>query len=170
MKTLLLLFVFALLFVNLSYSQEIQLPPAIDNEYFTLSVGDWVSDEYEFMGMKWTDETTVNWILNNQFLEMKSVSTSDQGFKYEAVSYMTVDNEGNIKAWMFDLFGMQNVSEYTGKTDSSTCTMEGGNEYMKSTGTVSIEDNVTTQSMTFTYPDKEGNTITQEMTIISRKK
>jgi len=170
MKTLISFFVIALIFVNLSYSQEIQLPPAIDNEYFTLSVGEWESDEYEFMGMKWTDVTTANWILNNQFLEMKSVSTSEQGFMYEAVSYMTVDNEGNLKAWMFDLFGIQNVSEYTGKTDGNTCTMEGGNEYMKSTGTVSIEDNVTTQKMTFTYPDKEGNTVTQEMTIISRKK
>lgn len=170
MKTLLSLFVIVLVFVNISYSQDFQPPPPIDNEYFTLSVGDWVSDEYEFMGMKWTDETTVNWILNNQFLEMKSISTSDQGFKYEAVSYMTVDSEGNIKAWMFDLFGMQNVSEYTGKTDGSTCTMEGGNDYMTSKGTVSIEDNVSTHSMTFTWSDKDGNPVTQEMTIVSRKK
>jgi len=170
MKTLLSFILLTFIFTGTSFSQDFQPPPPIDNEYFTLSVGDWVSDEYEFMGMKWTDETTVNWILNNQFLEMKSVSTSDQGFTYEAVSYMTVDNEGNVKAWIYDIFGMQNISEYTGKTEGNTCTMEGGNEYMKSSGTVSIEDNVTTQTMTFTYPDKDGNPVIQEMTTISRKK
>jgi hypothetical protein len=56
MKTLLSIILLAFIFTGTSFSQDFQPPPPIDNEYFTLSVGDWVSDEYEFMGMKWTEE------------------------------------------------------------------------------------------------------------------
>jgi hypothetical protein len=90
--------------------------------------------------------------------------------KYESIGYMTADNEGNVKAWFFDIWGMDGAGIYTGKTDGSTSTMEGGNKWMKSKGTITIEDGVMTQVFTFTYPDKEGKQITEEMTIISRKK
>ncbi len=48
--------------------------------------------------------------------------------------------------------------------------MEGGDGILENTGSSFKGGNGTKTKKTFTYPDKEGNTVTQEMTIISRKK
>ena len=56
-----------------------KLPPAIDNAFLKSCEGSWVSDEYEYMGMKWHDEAEINWILNNQYLEMKITTFGPKG-------------------------------------------------------------------------------------------
>ena len=73
------------------------MPPPIENEFFNESVGTWISDEYEMMGMKCIDETTFNWVLNNQFLEMKLVSNTGTDNKFQTIGYMGVDKDGNMK-------------------------------------------------------------------------
>ena len=169
MKTLLSIILLAFIFAGSSFAQEFNPPPAIDNEFANESIGSWVSEEYELMGMKWKEESTINWVLNKQFLEMKSVSTSDKGVKYESIGYMTVDAEGNLKAWFFDIWGMEGVGIYTGKVDGLTGTMEGENDFMKSKSTMVIENGVFKHNMSFTYPDEEGNEVTMDVEIISYK-
>ena len=169
MKTSLLTIVLFLFLNNISYSQGFKVPPAIENEFFTESVGTWISDEYEMMGTTWTDETTFNWVLNNQFLEMRSVSNSSKDSKLETIGYISVDKEGNMKGWFFDIMGMDGVVEFMGKVDGMTASIEGGNKYMKSTGTLQIEDGVMTQEFKFTFSDPDGNDQTMELTTISRK-
>jgi hypothetical protein len=158
-----------LICVGNSYSQGFKVPPAVESEYLNESVGTWISDEYEMMGMSWTDETTFNWVLNNQFLEMRSISNSSTDKKFETIGYISVDKEGNMKGWFFDIMGMDGVGVFKGKVDGMTATMQGGNEYMKSTGTVHLEDGVMTHAFKFTFSDPDGNEQTMEMTTISRK-
>ena len=169
MKTLLSIIIFFLIFVCNLYSQGFKVPEAIENEFFEQSIGTWISDEYEFFGMTWTNGTTINWLLNKQFLEMKSVSNSSTDKKFETIGYMSVDKKGNMKGWFFDIMGMEGIGEFTGKVNGMTATMEGGNKYMKSTGTLQIEDGVMTQAFKFTFSDPDGNEQSMEMTIISRK-
>lgn len=170
MKTFLTISVLTFILTINSFSQGFKVPPPIENEFFNESVGTWVSDEYEMMGMKWTDETTINWVLNNQFLEMKSVSNSNTEMKFNTIGYISVDNDGNLKGWFFDIMGLEGVGEFSGKVDGMSATMEGGNTYMKSKGMIKIEDGVMTQSFSFTYPDDEGNEQTMELTTTARKK
>ncbi len=169
MKTLLIIIVLTFIFTFNSFAQGFKIPPAIENEFFNESVGTWITDEYEMMGMHWTDESTFNWVLNNQFLEMRSTSNSSTDMKFQTIGYIGVDKEGNLKGWFFDIMGIEGVSEFTGKVDGMTATMEGGNNYMKSKGTMTIEGGIMTQTFSFTYPDEEGNEQTLELTTISRK-
>ena len=169
MKTLLTIIALTFIFSINAFSQGFKIPPAIENEFFNESVGTWISDEYEMMGMKSTDETTFNWVLNNQFLEMNSVSNTGTDNKFQTIGYIGVDKDGNMKGWFFDIMGMEGVTEFTGKVDGMTATIEGGNKYMKSKGTMTIEGGVMTQTFSFTYQDEEGNDQTMELTTISRK-
>ncbi|MFC2093217.1 hypothetical protein ACFLSV_04890 [Bacteroidota bacterium] len=169
MKTLLTIIVLSFILTINSFSQGFKVPPPIENEFFNASVGSWVSDEYEVMGMKCIDETTFNWALNNQFLEMKSVSNTGTDNKFQTIGYMGIDKDGNMKGWFFDIMGMEGVTEFTGKVNGMTATIEGGNKYMKSKGTMTIEGGVMTQTFSFTYQDEEGNEQTMELTTTSRK-
>jgi hypothetical protein len=169
-KISVLLFVFATACSTVFAQDEMKPPPPIDNKYFDASVGNWVSDEYEMMGMKWVDETSVNWVLNKQFLEIKSKSRSDKGITYEQLGYITADKDGNVKCWFFDAWGIEGASEFTGKTEGSSCTMEGGNKWMKSSSKMSIDNNVMVYDMKYTMPGKDGKEVTSEMKINYRKK
>lgn len=170
MKTLLSIIFLTFIFTINSYSQGFKVPPPIENEFFNESVGTWISDEYEMMGTKWTDETVFNWVLNNQFLEMKSVSNNGTDNKFQTIGYISVDKDGNMKGWFFDIMGLEGVSEFSGKVDGMSATMEGGNTYMKSNGMIKIEGGVMTQTFSFTYSDEEGKEQTMELTTIARKK
>lgn len=169
-KILSLLFVFAALGSTAFSQDEMKPPPPIDNKFFDASVGNWVSDEYEFMGMKWVDEAAINWTLNKQFLEMTFHSKSDKGMTYEQIGYLTADKDGNVKCWFFDTWGIEGASEFTGKTDGMTCTMDGGNKWMKSSGKMTFDNNVMAYDMKYTMPGKDGKDVSGEMKVNYRKK
>jgi hypothetical protein len=170
MKTILSVLVLSLLLPLSSFAQNMQPPPPIDDEFFNNSIGDWVSDEYEMMGMKWTDETNVNWALGKQFLVISTKSKSDKGANYESIGYVTMDKDKNVKMWFFDNWGMEGVSEFTGKVEGNTQTMEGGNKWMKSSGTITVDNGVMTQQMKFTMPGPEDKSVTKELKVVYRKK
>jgi hypothetical protein len=170
MKTILFFLVLSLLFSLSSFAQDMQPPPPIDDEFFNNSVGDWVSEEYEMMGMKWTDEINVSWALGKQFLVISSKSKSDKGMNYESIGYVTMDKDKNAKMWFFDNWGMDGVSEFTGKIEGNTQTMEGGSKWMKSSGTITIDNGVMTQQMKFTMPGPEDKSVTQELKVVYKKK
>jgi len=167
--------IFSILFLSLLlpagiFAQDMQPPPPIDNEFFNNSVGDWVADEYEMMGMKWTEEVNISWALNKQFIVITTKSKSDKGVPYESIGYMTVDKEGSTKTYFFDNWGMEGITEFTGKIDGNISTMEGGNKWMKSKGKMTIEKGVMTNEMTFTMPGPDGKDVTQDMKIVYKKK
>jgi hypothetical protein len=171
MKKILAILFVSTAFAGLAFSQdEMKPPPPIDNKFFDGSVGNWVSDEYEMMGFKWTDEMSVNWVLNKQFLEIKSMSKSDKGMTYEQLGYLTADKEGNVKCWFFDVWGIEGASEFTGKVDGMACTMAGGNKWMKSKGKITVENNVMSHDMSYTMPGADGKETSGEMKVTYKKK
>jgi hypothetical protein len=170
MKTLFSILVLSLLIPSGIFAQDMQPPPPIENEFFNSSIGDWAADEYEMMGMKWTEETNVSWALGSQFLVITTKSKSDKGMTYESIGYMTMDKDKNTKTWFFDNWGYEGVTEFTGKIEGNTSTMEGGNKWMKSTGKMTIENGVMTNEITFTMPGPDGKDVTQNMKVIYRKK
>ena len=170
MKTIILIFVFSFLLPMGLFAQDMQPPPPINNEFFNASIGDWISDEYEMMGMKWKEDVNISWALNKQFVVITSKSTSDKGMSYESVGYMTADKEGNTKTYFFDNWGMEGIMEFTGKIEGSTSTMEGGNKWMKSKGKMIMEKGVMVNEMTFTMPGADGKDVTQDMKITYKRK
>ncbi len=170
MKTIILTFVFSFLLPMGLLAQDMQPPPPIENEFFNSSIGNWVSDEYEMMGMKWTEEMNISWALNKQFVVITTMSTSDKGMPYESVGYMTVDKEGNTKTYFFDNWGMEGISEFTGKINGMTATMEGGNKWMKSKGKITMEGGKMHNEMSFTMPGSDGKDVTQDMKIAYKRK
>jgi len=172
MKKLSLALFVLFLFAGAGFSQEMGLPPAVDNKLLNALPGDWVSEPYDFMGMKWQDEVNIKWILNNQFLELTGVTKMvDGGFSFGVLSLMTADKDGNFKSWGFDDWGMMNTGEFTGKIDGMKLTMEGGGEFMKGKGMFEIKDGKLYQEFTFTMKDMQtGQDVTQTMKLIYNKK
>lgn len=170
MKTLISIFILSLLLPAGVFAQDMQPPPPIDNVFFNSSIGDWVSDEYEMMGMKWTEEMNVSWALGNQFLVISSISKSNTNMKYESVGYMTMDKDKNTKIWFFDNWGFEGASEFTGKIEGNISTMEGGNKWMKSKGKMTIENGVMTNEISFTMPGPDGKEVSQDMKVVYKRK
>lgn len=170
MKHTIRVFIFSLLLSIPVFAQEMQPPPPIDNKFFDASVGSWVSDPYEMMGMKWTDEANVEWALNKHFLVLKVTSKSDKNMAYEQIGYMSADKDGNVKMWFFDTWGMDAVTEFTGKTDGLTCTIDGGNKFMKNSGKITINGADMTQEMKYTMPGEGGKETSGELKVIYKKK
>lgn len=170
MKTIFSALILSFLLPTGIFAQDMQPPPPIDNEYFNNSIGDWVSEEYEMMGMKWNEEMNVSWALGKQFLVITSQSKSDKGMSYESVGYMTMDKDKNTKLIFFDNWGYEGISEFTGKLEGNIATMEGGNKWMQSKGKMTIDAGVMTNEMSFTMPGPDGNEVTQDMKVIYKKK
>ena len=81
-------------------------PPApIKSATLDAMTGTWVSDTYEMMGMKFTDEVTISMILNGQFLQLDIKSNSDAGFNFEGKGIMVPSADGTITGWVFDNYG-----------------------------------------------------------------
>jgi hypothetical protein len=165
------LYVFILLIaaVNL-YGQEMKLPPPVDNALFNQFVGKWVSDPYEMMGTKWVDEAEFNWILNHQFLEMKIVTTGDNGFVFKSYGIMAVDDKGNYKSWGFDDWGPTSVAYHEGKVEGNRLTSKGGNEFMKGSLDMIVEGETAKQDITFSYKDEQGKETSGSMKLVYHKK
>jgi hypothetical protein len=150
--------IFSVLFLSLLLpagilAQDMQPPAPINNKVLEESIGNWISDEYEMMGMKWNEEMNVSWALNKQFIVVNSKSVSDKGMVYESVGYMTLDSDNNVKVYFFDNWGYEGISEFNGKMTGNVCTMEGGNKWMKSKGKMTFESGTMTNEINFTMRD-----------------
>lgn len=167
-----ILILFAILFTaGLSFSQDDMKPPApVDNSFLKMSEGNWVSEPYEFMGMKWTDESNLKWVLNNQFLEIRTKSSSDKGMVMNMYGLMSADKDGNFKAWFFDDFGLMSASTFEGKTEGNKLTMTGGGPMSKGSGMITIDGGKMIQDFTFTMKGKDGKDETISMKVTSMKK
>ena len=137
MKKLFILLLFAMFITTIARSQEIKLPPPVENEFFNKCEGKWISEPYEFMGMKWTDETTFSWILNKQFMEMRVTTKSAGGdFSFNSYGIMGVDKDGKYKSFGFDEWGWADISISDGKITGNKLISSGKSDFMKFSGTM----------------------------------
>ena len=171
MKKILLVLFILLTALNISYSQDMNLPPPVDNEFLKACVGDWVSEPYEFYGMKWQDEISIKWILNNQFLEMRGISkTIDGSFSFNVMSIITTDKDGNFKSWGFDDWGITSAGSSTGKIEGMKLDLEGKSDWGSSKGTMTLEGNKMFQDFIFDTKDETGKTVSQSIKLVYNKK
>jgi hypothetical protein len=152
------------------YSQDMKLPPAIDNSFLKSCEGSWVSDEYEYMGMKWHDEAEIRWILNNQYLEMKITTYGPNGFAFRSLALMTADPEGNYRQWTFDDFGLMDAGFFEGKIDGNILRIKGGTKTSSASIVLTMEENVMTEEVSFNQKDDKGREIKISIKVIYRKR
>lgn len=110
------------------FAQEMMPPEPIKSPLMESMIGTWVSEPYEMMGSKMTDVVTHSMILNGQFMEIDVKSTADNNsFVYEAKGFIAPDKDGSFSGWMYDIFGKNGITTYTGTSD--------GNNKLSMTGT-----------------------------------
>lgn len=170
MRNLLCALVFLLLVTEASLpQQEINLPPSINNEFFNQCEGTWISEPYNFWGMSWTDEISLKWILNGQFMQLNGISKAENGFSMKSMVILSVDSDRNVKSWGFDEFGGE-VAYFEGKINGMILTMEGGTKNNKGKYTLEINSNTMNQRGEFTVVDpKTGNRNVEEFEITYKK-
>lgn len=167
-KIIFLLSIFFLMEMGL-YAQEMKLPPAVDNAFLKACEGEWISDEYELMGMLWRNETKAEWILNNQFIETKTTINGQGGLTFKSYSIMTADKGGYFKQWSFDEWGEKYSGFFEGKTEGTKLSLKGGTINSNGSGEIIIDGNVMTQNLTFIEQNPEGKIDTTSLKIIFRK-
>ena len=146
------------------------MPPANDNSLFKSIVGNWTSEPYEFMGVKWVDEAEFKWILNNQFLEMDVVTTGDNGLSFKSMGILSVDKEGNYKSWGFDEWGAMDIAYSEGKVEGNKIKSTGGSQLWKGSTEIAVDGNITTEVMNYTMKDEQGKETSSTMKLIYHKK
>ena len=167
-----LFFLLLLGFINIwnLKAQDMKLPPANNNSLFKQIAGTWISEPYDFMGVKWTDEAEFNWILNNQFMEMKVNTKGDNGFSFKSYGILSVDEEGNYKSWGFDEWGPVNAVYFEGRVQGNKLTSTGGSKYMKSSSEITVEGNTTTEVVTYSTKDDSGKETSSSLQLIYHRK
>lgn len=171
MKKTILILIILILLTNISFSQDMKLPPPVDNEFLKACVGDWISETYEFYGMKWNDEISVKWILNNQFLEIRGISkTIDGSFSFNVISIMTADKDGNFRSWGFDDWGITSAGSSTGKIEGMELKLEGKSDWGSSKGTMILEGDKMFQDFIFDTKDETGKNVSQSIKLVYNKK
>lgn len=105
---------FSLLFVTAAYSQE--PPKPVESAYFDKWVGEWTG-EGDFGGRKQNQMITCKWDLNHQFLsvEVKAKDSETLQEVYSGKGFYTIDKEGNVAGYWFDIFGTEGISLSKGK-------------------------------------------------------
>ncbi|MCY7361109.1 MAG: hypothetical protein LH629_03430 [Ignavibacteria bacterium] len=173
MKTIkfILVLTITVLLTSKTYSQGMMPPEPVKSPVMESMMGTWVSEPYEMFGMKMTDEIIQSMILNGQFLEIGVQSMSPDGFKYEGKGIMVPDKDGSFTGWMFDIFGKNGITTYTGKTEDNKMTMTGISPMMTENREIIMDGDKMTQNVSFLMKDEKGNVMPEmKMTIIYNKK
>ncbi len=153
------------------FSQGMNPPAPIKSATLDAMTGNWVSETYEMMGMKFTDEVTISMILNGQFLQLDIKSNSDAGFNFEGKGIMVPSADGTITGWVFDNYGKDDITTYTGEYGNGKMTMIGKNAMMKENREITVDGNIMTQNVTYIMNDGKGNDMPpMAIKIVSKKK
>ncbi|MBL8007469.1 MAG: hypothetical protein JNJ56_08060 [Ignavibacteria bacterium] len=173
MKNLKLLVTILFLFLisTPAFPQGMTLPDPIKAPMLEAMSGTWVSDTYEMMGMKFNDEVTQKMILNGQFMEIDIMSKGDNGFNYEGKGIMVPGTDGSFTGWVFDVFGKNGITTYTGKLEEGKLTMKGLSEMMTEHREIMVDGDNMTQNVSFLMKDASGKEMPEmKMTIKYKKK
>lgn len=170
LKTLIaILFLFTI--SDHAFPQGMSLPDPVKSPMLEAMSGTWVSDTYEMMGMKFNDEVTQKMILNGQFMEVDIMSNGDNGFKYEALGIMVPGKDGSFTGWVFDVFGKNGITTYTGNLEEGKLTMKGVSEMMTEHREIIVDGDNMTQNVSFLMKDASGKEMPEmKMTIKYKRK
>lgn len=170
-KLNLALILFALFISSNVFSQGMQPPKPIESELLNSMVGTWVSEPYEMMGMKMTDEVTQSMILNGQFFEVKVKSKGENGFDYEGLVIMAPSSDGTMTGTGYDIFGKNAITSYTGTSDGKTVYLTGTSNWGNETRNITMDGNIMTQNVIFKMKGPDGKEMPEmTMTISYNKK
>lgn len=149
-------FLIALLFTTNAFSQGMIPPEPVNLEVLNKSLGTWVSEPYDMMGMKMSDEVTMSLILNGQFLEVKVKSKADNGFEYNALVIMAPSADGTMTGTGYDIFGKNAITNYTSTSKDNTIYMSGVSSWGTETRNITMDGNIMTQNVIMNMKGADG--------------
>lgn len=164
----LILVVLMLLVSGKIYSQGMVPPNPIKSAFIDASLGTWVSEPYDMMGMKMTDEVTHKMILNGQFMEI-DVKGTGQGFTYEAKGIIAPSADGTLTGWFFDIFGKDGIGNYTGTANGTSVNLLGSGNWGTEKRNITIDGDTMIHDVTFNFKDPSGKD-TPPMTMVIKYK
>jgi len=150
-------------------SQEMAPPPPVEIPFFNLIEGKWVSEPYQAMGKTFTDEADQDWKLNHQYFVIDFEAKSKES-NYKGKGYFTKDNDGNIKGWWFDIFGLQGLMSYSGKIEGNKMKIMGKNDVYYEEREVEVKGDVMTHNVVQKITGKDGKVQEMKYTVVYNRK
>ena len=171
MKKIFLPAILILLFVVKNLSAQGMMPPdPIKSPLLESMMGTWVSNPYEMMGEKMTDEVTQSMIMNGQFMQINVKSTASSGFVYEALIVIAPSNDGTFTGWAFDIFGKNAVTSYTGTSKDNQMFVTGTSNWGTEIRNITMEGNVMLANVSFKMKDANGKEMPEMTAAITYNK
>jgi len=127
---------------NILSQDSWQPPKPIENKVYEAMVGSW-EGESMMMGTPTREETTIEWILNKQYIKMhvKGYNKQTNVLSYEGIGFYGIDMSGNAIGWWFDNWGASNMATGTGVFKDNMLEMKDGNASFKETRTFEVKGN-----------------------------
>ncbi|HMQ70015.1 MAG TPA: hypothetical protein PKA90_13550 [Ignavibacteria bacterium] len=151
-----LLVLVALMFTTNAFSQGMEPPKPVQSELINSMEGTWISEPYEMMGMKMTDEVTQSWILNGQFFEVRIKSKGENGFDYEGLVILAPSDDGTMTGTGYDIFGKNGITTYTSTSEGNTVYMTGKSIWGSETRNITMDGNIMTHSVIYNMMGQDG--------------
>jgi hypothetical protein len=133
-------------------------------------IGEWISEPYEIGGISYIDEVKYYMVHNDQYLALDVTVREDKGKAYTGTGYFSIDKDGNIQGWIFDVRGADMMTTYTGKCEADKITLYSKNPQSTATGEIRIEDDVIYETWTINLKSKNGDDISLTMDKVYRRK
>ena len=170
-KVNLFLILSLIIITNNIFAQGMQPPPPVESPFIDASLGTWVSEPYEMMGMKITDEVTHRKILNGQFMTVEIKGTGDNGFVYEALGIIAPSSDGSFAATFYDIFGKNAITTYSGTAKGTNVDFSRVSNWGTESRNIIIDGNTMTHNVTMTMKDPTGKEMpTQTFSVKYHKK
>lgn len=120
---------------------EVQLPKPVQNKVYDAMVGTWVAKDVEGMGKKMNDVMKVSWVLNHQFImiDLTGTDTKNPKFKYKAIGFSGIDENGKAKTVWLDIWGAKGISTGSGEFGENSLTLTDSSPFFKETRTIEIK-------------------------------
>lgn len=165
-----LFFVFSVLLCSGNVFSQDMLPKPISSPILEALEGTWVSEPYEFMGSKMTDEAVHKMILNGQFMEINVISKSDKGFNYEGKGIIAPSADGSMTGWFYDIYGKDGIMTYVGTSDNNKISMTGTSNFMNEKREITIDGDKMIHNLTFDMKMHGMEGMQQKLTVTYTKK
>jgi hypothetical protein len=149
---------------NKMFAQGMMTPDPIKSPLLESMMGTWVSNPYEMMGEKMTDEVTQSMIMNGQFMQINVKSTGSSGFVYEALIIIAPSKDGSFAGWSYDIFGKNAMTTYTGSSKDNQLFMTGTGNMGTEIRNITMEGNIMIANVSFKMKDESGKEM-PEMTM-----
>jgi len=134
-------------------------------------IGEWISDPYEMGGISYIDEVKFYMVHNDQYLVSDIIVREDQGKAFTGTAYLSIDEDGNIQGWIFDVKGADMMTTYTGKCEANKILINSKNPQSTAEGEIRIEDDVIYETWVIHVKAKRtGDNVSLTMDKVYRRK